>query len=131
MKTMLNYARVCALSVFPIFLICFCLPSARADSMHGTVTDPASAPIPGARVSAVNRVGVIAETVTNAAGRFELSVPDVTQVKLVITADGFLDGHDHLGSLGPDRTRSIAPITDSVCGDRFRGGRAANELGTS
>src|ERR1700694_402021 len=63
-------ARACALFISFLFLG---LPCLRAESMQGTVTDPTGAPIAGARVAATNRVGVIGETVTNAAGRFEIN----------------------------------------------------------
>ena len=48
------------------------LPAAFAASftIHGTVLDPSGAAIAGAQVSAVNRLGVAAQTVTDQAGGF-------------------------------------------------------------
>ena len=67
MKTTFAAVRVCALcsALFP--------SCAWADTMRGTVTDPTNAPIAGAHVAAVNRVGVFTETVTDTSGDFELA----------------------------------------------------------
>src|ERR1700710_3114538 len=83
MKITVVAARLCVLS------LCILPVSAIADVMRGNVTDPANSPIAGAHVSAVNRVGVFTETVTDTAGDFELNVPDVNTFHLVISASGF------------------------------------------
>jgi outer membrane receptor protein involved in Fe transport len=101
------FARACALFAF-LFPI-----SALADTMRGNVTDPTSAPIAGAHVSAVNRVGVFTETVTDTSGDFELNVPDVNTFHLVITAPGFAS--KTVSATDSTRIRlSLAPVSDAV-----------------
>jgi len=58
-------------------------------SIHGTVLDPAGAAIPGARVSAVNRLGVVAQTITDQAGGFTLRLTESGAQRVTITAPGF------------------------------------------
>jgi outer membrane receptor protein involved in Fe transport len=60
-----------------------------AAEIQGTVADPSGAPIAGAQISMVNRVGVEAQTVTSAAGTFELESDLLPDTRLVITAPGF------------------------------------------
>jgi outer membrane cobalamin receptor len=69
----------------PFFLFCGMVAAAE---IHGTVLDPTGAAIPGAQVSVFNRVGVVAQTSTGAAGAFELKTSDSAN-RLVITAAGF------------------------------------------
>ena len=100
-------ARLCALFIFlaPV--------SVWADTMRGTVTDPTNSPIVGAHVSAVNRVGVFTETVTDTSGDFELIVPDVNTFHLVITAPGFAS--KTVASTDSTKIRmALAPVTDVV-----------------
>ena len=67
------------------------VPAAFATSftIYGTVLDPSGAPIPGAQVSAVNRVGVAAQTVTEPSGGFALKLAETAGAALTITAPGF------------------------------------------
>src|SRR5258708_266683 len=123
MTTLYLRARLCAL-----FLL---IPvSAWADVMRGTVTDPSNSPIVGAHVSAVNRVGVFTETVTDTSGDFELNVPDVNTFHLVITAPGFASKT----VTSSDSTKihmALAPVSDAV---RVTGSAVdviASQLGTS
>jgi len=60
-----------------------------ASQVKGTVTDPSGAPVGGAQISVVSRVGVEAQTVSAANGSFELSVADIPDARLVVTAPGF------------------------------------------
>ncbi len=94
--------------------ISFCLlpPLALAgETIHGTVSDPSRAPIAGAQIAAVGRVGIVTQTTTDSGGRFELESSE----KLVITAPGF-----ETKTIVPDRANplvielTIAPRTDSV-----------------
>jgi outer membrane receptor protein involved in Fe transport len=123
MKLTYAVAHLCAL-----FLLS--LPFAQAETMQGIVTDPARAPIAGARVAAVSPVGVIAETTTNAAGRFEVNVPDVTAVKLVITANGFATATITAGASAAIKL-AIAPVSDSVAVTGSAVDVPSSELGTS
>jgi outer membrane cobalamin receptor len=67
------------------------VPAAFATSftIHGTVLDPSGAPIPGAQVSAVNRVGVAAQTVTDPSGGFVLKLAETDGAGVTVTAPGF------------------------------------------
>ena len=92
------------------FLFSACLSAAQ---VKGRVIDPSGAPVPGAQVSNVSRLGVEAQTVSALNGEFELNAPDRTDVKLVVTAPGF-----SIRTLAPDSAASvwleIAPQVDSV-----------------
>ena len=69
---------------------CWLFPALlSAAHVKGTVIDPSGAPIAGAQVSVVSRVGVEAQTVSSTSGGFELSTPGIPGAKLVVTAPGF------------------------------------------
>ena len=72
------------LSIFIATLSC-----ATAEEIRGSVFDPAGAAVPGASVSAVGRVGVLAQTSTDLAGAFVLNVPERSAVRVIVTAAGF------------------------------------------
>ena len=65
------------------YVVCFFLITAclRAAVVKGKVVDPSGAPVPGAEISLVSRVGVEAATVSTAFGGFELNVPDVPDAR--------------------------------------------------
>ena len=77
------------------------LPAAAATSItvHGSVLDPSGAAISGAQVSAVNRLGVIAQTTTDPGGGFTLKIAADSRAHLTVTAPGF-------------ETRSIPPAAE-------------------
>jgi outer membrane cobalamin receptor len=77
--------KISDVSAFCLFFP-FCL---SADQFKGTVIDPSGAPIAGAQVSVVSRVGVEAQTASSTSGSFELSAPETPGAKLVVTAPGF------------------------------------------
>ena len=79
-------------SLFYWLLLAAAFPALRAETFQGKVVDPSGASIAGARISAVNRVGLIAQTASDAAGAFQVSVPDATSTNLVVTAAGFETG---------------------------------------
>ncbi len=60
-----------------------------ASQVKGTVTDPSGAPVSGAQISVVTRVGVGAQTVSAANGSFEFDIADIPDARLVVTAPGF------------------------------------------
>ena len=62
--------------------------SATAGTLRGTVTDPDGRPVPGARVVLRGALATLAETTTNAEGRFEATAPD-GQYDLRVVLDGF------------------------------------------
>jgi len=79
--------RICV-SGLPAFclLLSTCLSAAE---VKGTVVDPSGAPVAGAQISIVGRLGVEAQTVASASGTFDLRVADTAGARLVITAPGF------------------------------------------
>jgi outer membrane receptor protein involved in Fe transport len=60
-----------------------------ASQVKGTVTDPSGAPVSGAQISYVSRVGVEAQTLSATDGSFELDIADIPHARLVVTAPGF------------------------------------------
>ncbi|HMD71726.1 MAG TPA: carboxypeptidase regulatory-like domain-containing protein, partial [Bryobacteraceae bacterium] len=72
-------------------LTCCCLFPAllSAAQVKGTVVDPSGAPVAGAQVSVVGRVGVEAQTAASSSGAFELEAVETAGAKLVVTAPGF------------------------------------------
>jgi outer membrane receptor protein involved in Fe transport len=67
------------------------LPAATATSftINGTVLDPSGAAIVGAQVSAINRLGVARQTITDQAGGFTLKLSESGEMHLAVTAPGF------------------------------------------
>jgi outer membrane receptor protein involved in Fe transport len=102
--------RICAavLTVFPVLSACL-----AAAGVKGTVVDPSGAPIAGAQVSLIGRLGVEAQTVTSAAGAFELQTPEIADARLVITAPGFRTATLPVDAAGTVKL-AIAPQVDSV-----------------
>jgi len=113
-----------ALAVF-FLIFSACLTAAPVREVKGKVTDPSGAPVAGAQVSLVSRVGVEAQTVSALNGTFTLEAPGSLEspgdphIKLVVTAPGF-----STQTLPLDRAASvqlailvqlaIAPQVDSV-----------------
>src|SRR5713226_5844862 len=83
------------------------------ETFQGKIVDISGAPIPGAQVAAVNRLGVITQTVADAIGEFRLSVPASDSASFRITAPGF-----ETKTVPPAESKlvmlTIAPQTDSV-----------------
>src|ERR1035441_2272512 len=80
--------NVPALLVF--YLTCSAFLS--ASGIKGKIVDPSGAPVPGAQIAAVNRVGVVAQTTAAPNGSFQLDVPeapDSRDTRLVVAAPGF------------------------------------------
>src|SRR5712692_4190451 len=97
-------------STFWVLFLAFAL---RAETFPGKIVDPSGAAIAGARVAAVNRVGVIAQTVSDAAGAFQIPVPDSTGTNLRVTAPGFETKTVPLAQAAVI-TLAIAPQNDSI-----------------
>ena len=97
-------------STFWVFFLAFTL---RAETFSGKVVDPSGAAIPGVRVAAVNRVGVVAQTVSDTAGVFQIAVAYVAGVNLLVTAPGFETKTVPL-SQAAAITLAIAPQNDSI-----------------
>jgi len=72
-------------------LSCFLALAACAfgAEIRGVVLDPSRAAVAGAQVSAVGRVGVVAQTYSGPAGAFELRVPESNGLNLMVTKPGF------------------------------------------
>jgi len=98
-------------------LACLAL-AAHGASIKGTVTDPTGAPVGGAQVSLVDRLGVEAQTVSAPNGAFELRTPDTQPAgaKLVIAAPGFRTAELPAASPAPPAVVQLrlAPVVDSV-----------------
>jgi hypothetical protein len=77
--------RISNVSAFCLFFSA-CLSAAE---IKGKVVDPSGAPVAGAQVSVVSRVGVEAQTASSISGAFELNIPETPGAKLVVTAPGF------------------------------------------
>jgi outer membrane receptor protein involved in Fe transport len=99
----------------PGLLACFLIGSASlsASGIKGKIIDPSGAPVPGAQIAAVNRVGVVARTTAAPNGNFQLDAPETSDTRLVVAAPGF-----STRTLPLDQAASvqleIAPRTDSV-----------------
>src|SRR5271157_3788865 len=99
----------------PGLLACILTISAcvSAAETKGKIIDPSGAPIAGAHVAAINRVGVVAQTTTGPNGAFLLDAPDSPGTQLVVTAPGFTTR-----TLAPDQAATvqleIAPQSDSI-----------------
>src|ERR1035437_7200011 len=82
-----------------------------ASEIKGKIIDPSGAPVSGAQVAAVNRVGVVARTTAAPNGSFQLYALETPDTRLVVAAPGF-------PTRTLDRAASvqleIAPRTDSV-----------------
>jgi outer membrane receptor protein involved in Fe transport len=95
--------------------VCLILFSAclKAAVIKGKVTDPSGAPVPGAEISLVSRVGVEARTVSTFAGSFELNVPDIPDARLTVAAPGFAPRSVALSEANVIQL-DIAPRTETV-----------------
>jgi outer membrane receptor protein involved in Fe transport len=94
-----------------LFLVCTAF--VRAEVFQGKVVDPSGAAIPGARVAAVTRLGVISRATTDSSGVFQISVADAVSANLLVTAPGFDTKIVPLPESGMV-TLPIAPQTDAV-----------------
>jgi outer membrane cobalamin receptor len=85
----------------------------RAETYQGKVVDPSGAAIAGADVAAVNRLGVVARAATDSMGTFQITVPEISGVSLLVTAPGFETKTLSLTDAAAI-TLNIAPQNDSV-----------------
>src|SRR4051812_47123575 len=98
-----------------ILLAAFAAASA-ASEIRGTILDPSDAAIPNAQVSAVGRLGVVAQAVTDHSGAFSLKSAGDGGERLIITAAGFETKTIPLQSAVPPLTvhLGVAAQSDSV-----------------
>ena len=61
----------------------------RASEIKGKIIDPAGAPVAGAQIAVVDRVGVLARTTAGLNGAFQLEAPETPDTRIVVTAPGF------------------------------------------
>ena len=99
------------------FIVCVFLfgsvVSRASELVKGTVLDPSGAPIEGAEIAAVSRLGVVAQTRSDTAGEFRLALSELTGVRLIIAAPGFAT--QTVNPAGAQTVRlAIAPQTDSI-----------------
>ena len=95
-----------------VLLLC-AAPVVQAETFQGKLADPSGAAIAGARVAAVSRVGVIAQTVSDATGAFQITVADAAGANLLVTAPGFETKRVPLAQSAVIRL-AIAPQNDSI-----------------
>jgi outer membrane cobalamin receptor len=102
----------------PALLLACLAFAAQGASIKGTVTDPTGAPVPGAQVSLVDRLGVEAQTISAANGAFDLGSHSKlpADARLVIAAPGFATAELPAGEWAqPAMVRlRLAPVVDSV-----------------
>ncbi|HEV2447560.1 MAG TPA: TonB-dependent receptor, partial [Candidatus Sulfopaludibacter sp.] len=107
------HLKVSGLAAWAIFSFGLSAAESFAAEIRGTVVDPSGAPVIGAQVSVLDRVGVRAQTTTTLNGAYKLDAPDTPDAKLIITATGFntetLPVQD-----GLTVKLAIAPLVDSV-----------------
>jgi outer membrane cobalamin receptor len=100
-----------------VILACLAF-AAHGASIKGTVTDPSGAPVSGAQVFLVDRLGVEAQTVSAANGAFELKRPEggPAGARLVIAAPGFRTAELPADTAAqPAAVKlDLAPVVDSV-----------------
>src|ERR1022692_3516413 len=96
-------------------LACFLICSAclSATEIKGRIVDPSGAPVSGAQIAAVNRVGVVAQTTAAPNGSFQLDAPETPDTRLVVAAPGFSTRTLPLDQAATVQLE-IAPRTDSV-----------------
>jgi outer membrane receptor protein involved in Fe transport len=89
-----------------------------AAQIQGTVIDPSGLAISGARVALTGRAGVVVETTTNTAGRFELPQAAAATGQLIVMAPGFHTVERPVAELSSGEPLSIrmeiAPVVDTV-----------------
>ncbi len=100
-------------STFWWFLLACGVAALHAETFQGKIVDPSGASIPGAPVACVNRVGIVAQTITDASGAFQISVADAAGLNLLITAPGFETKRIPIAQ-GTTITLAIAPQSDAV-----------------
>ena len=74
---------------FSIFLLMIFAFPVFAQTISGTVFDTANAPISGAEISLSNRNKIVAETTTDADGKFSFAAGGEPNLRLKVTAKGF------------------------------------------
>src|SRR5579862_1049377 len=99
------------------FIVCVFLfgsvVSRASELVKGTVLDPSGAPIEGAEIAAVSRLGVVAQTRSDAAGEFRLTLSELAGVCLTVTAPGFAT--QTIDPASDETVRlAIAPQADSI-----------------
>ena len=57
-----------------------------ASEIKGKIIDPSGAPVSGAEVAIVNRLGVVARTTASPNGSFQLDAPESQDTRLVVAA---------------------------------------------
>lgn len=92
------------------------ISSAAAVEIKGTVLDPSGAAIGGAQVAIMNRLGIVAQTISDRAGAFQFKTADAANLKLVVTAAGFETKTLPVDASAPpiEVRLSLSPQVDSI-----------------
>src|SRR5215213_10121254 len=75
--------------LFSLPLIFVFAASIAAQTVSGIVTDLKRAPVQNAQVSLLEQKGKIAQTVTDAEGKFSIDLPNSGNLRLLVEANGF------------------------------------------
>src|SRR5437879_2531798 len=97
-----------------IVLLAASAAALSAADIRGTVLDPSGAAIPAAQVSAVSRLGVVAQTTSDRSGGFALHVADPAGLRVLVTAPGFETKGTEAGASPLEIQLSLAAQSDSV-----------------
>jgi len=93
--------------------VCLIFSACLFAEIKGKVTDPSGAPVSGAQVALVNRVGVVARTASAPNGTFQLDADPSPAASIVVAAPGF-----RTRTLPPSEAATvqleIAPQTSSI-----------------
>jgi len=96
-----------------VLAVCAGTWSLSAAELKGTILDPASRPIVGAHVAAINASGIITEQITDDQGAFDIYVsPLYEDVQLRIAAPGFQT--TTVGTGASHIQLALAPQADSI-----------------
>src|ERR1039458_10493057 len=65
----------------PLACLLICSACLSASEIKGRIVGPSGAPVPGAQIAAVNRVGVVAQTNAAPNGSFQLDAPETPDTR--------------------------------------------------
>ena len=108
-------ARLCRAVLMLLFTLVFTSP-AEAVVIRGRVTNPLGVAVPGARVQVVAAGKVVAATVADADGNFEVRTGDAGRFTLLTSAGGYLPavGEDFYGGASDVVSKDVTIAVNSV-----------------
>lgn len=116
-------------ALFSAFLFCFAFQTTFAQTISGTVADAQNAPVAGAAVALEKQNKTIAQTATDAEGKFSVAANNETNLILKITAKGFSVYEKSVGEndfraplnivLAPENLREEVTVSITQTGTRL------------